>query len=156
MWGMGGFSTAYMLAAWMLGITFVIGSIVAVVLWVKALLRRAGERLDALLGEPIRLRDPMANFFGLESIGPVQVRGNGSLGLDRDTLAFVLAMGRREPLVIPRANIRKLETRRMHLGKSVGRDLLTVHYVNAAGQPDVAAWYVRDVERWLAELRPTS
>jgi hypothetical protein len=131
----------------------VIGTVVVTVVFVKTVLRRAEQQLDLVLaGQPVLLRDPMANFFGLESLGPVQLRGNGSLALTRDTLAFMRALSKKPPLLIPRSAIQKVEATRSHLGKTVGRSLLTVHFVNAAGQNDVVAWFVRDLERWMGQL----
>jgi hypothetical protein len=83
----------------------------------------------------------------------VQLRGNGSLALTRDTLAFMRALSKQPPLMIPRAAIQKVESTRSHLGKAVGRPLLAVHFVNAAGEVDVVAWLVRDLDRWLGQLR---
>jgi hypothetical protein len=129
------------------------GFIVAVVVFVKSALRRAEQQLDAALGgQPVQLRDSMANCFGLASLGRVQVRGNGSLALTRDTLGFQYALSKKPPLLIPRSAIQKVESTRSHLGKRVGRPLLTVHFLDAAGNADVVAWLVRDLDRWSAEL----
>jgi hypothetical protein len=135
-------------------VTFaVLCSVVAAVVFVKSVLRRAEQQLDAVLaGQPVLLRDPMANFFGLASLGPVQLRGNGSLALTRDTLAFMRALSKKPPLLIPRSAIRKVESTPSHLGKRVGRPLLTVHFVNAAGEVDVVAWLVRDLGQWMGQL----
>jgi hypothetical protein len=131
----------------------VLGSVAASVVFVKTVLRRAEQQLDAeLAGRPVLLRDSMANFFGLASLGPVQLRGNGSLALTSDTLGFMRALSKKPPLLIPRSAIQKVETSRSHLGKTVGRPLLTVHFVNSAGEVDVVAWLVRDLDRWLAQL----
>jgi hypothetical protein len=125
----------------------------ATVWFVRGVLRRAEQQLDAALaGQPVLLRDSMANFFGLSSLGPVQLRGNGSLALTSEKLAFMRAMSKQPPLMIPLSAIQKVESTRSHLGKTVGRPLLTVHFVNAAGEVDVVAWLVRDLDRWLAAL----
>lgn len=131
----------------------VFGSAALAIVFVRSVLHRARERLDAeLAGQPILLRDDMANFFGLASQGAVQMRGNGSLALTRDTLTFVLALSKRPPLSIPRSAIQKVESTRSHLGRSVFRPLLTVHFVTPTGETDVVAWLVRDLDRWLAQL----
>jgi hypothetical protein len=128
-------------------------TVAVTIVFVKSVLRRAEQQLDAALaGQPVLLRDSMANFFGLASLGPVQLRGNGSLALTRDTLGFMRAMSKKPPLMIPLSAIQKVETTRSHLGKTVGRPLLTVHFVNAAGEVDVVAWLVRDLDRWLGQL----
>lgn len=133
--------------------TSLILAIAVAVVFVKGVLGRAQKQLDAALGgQPVLLRDNMANFFGLASLGPVQLRGNGSLALTRESLAFMRALSKQPPLSIPRSAIQKVETTRSHLGKAIGRPLLTVHFVDAAGKVDVVAWYVRDHERWVSAL----
>jgi hypothetical protein len=129
------------------------GAIATIVVVLRVVLGRAKQQLDAALaGQPIVLRDDMANFFGLASLGPVQLRGNGSLALTRDTLAFQRALSKQPPLSIPRSAIQKVESTRSHLGKTVGRPLLTVHFITSTGETDVVAWLVRDLERWLGQL----
>lgn len=149
-------SVPYKLLFICLIMVMVLGVIALTVVFVKSALRRAEQELDAALGgQPVLLRDSMASFFGLASIGRVQVRGNGSLVLTSETLGFRLALSRRPPLLIPRSAIQKVESTRSHLGKMVlGHPLLTVHFVNAAGEVDVVAWLVRDLDRWLAQLGP--
>jgi hypothetical protein len=129
--------------------------IAATIVFVRGALRVAQRRLDAALGgQPILIRDNMATFFGLASLGPVQLRGNGSLALTRDTLAFQPALRNKPPLMIPRASIQKVETSSSHLGKKVfGRQLLTVRFTAATGETDEVAWLVYDLDRWLARLR---
>jgi hypothetical protein len=131
----------------------VLATVAATVVFVRGALRQAQQRLDAALaGQPVLLRDNMANFFGLASLGPVQLRGNGSLALTRDAIAFQPALRNKPPLLIPRSSIQKVESARSHLGKTVGRPLLTVHFTTATGETDVVAWLVRDLGSWQAQL----
>ncbi|MFV8752740.1 hypothetical protein ACNOYE_19500 [Nannocystaceae bacterium ST9] len=109
--------------------------------------REAEQRLLDKLGRPdVLLRDAAANGLGLRSLGPVQLRGNGVLLLTRDVLAFQ-PWFRSEPIVIERATITSAATKRSHLGKSIGRDLLAVEFAG-----DEYAWYVRALPPWLDAL----
>jgi hypothetical protein len=88
-----------------------------------------------------------ANFFGLESRGLAQLRGNGALVLARDELFFLQAVNRRE-LVIPLEDIITLSIVRSHLKKWVGRPLLRVDFRSGEGT-DAVAWLVNDPTGWL-------
>jgi hypothetical protein len=111
----------------------------------------AGVRVR--LGGGDVIADEFANFFGVESRGKGQVRGNGHLAASSDEIVFVMWVPRRE-LAIPRDRVTAVERTRSHLGKSVGRELLCVRFTNDAGEPDSAAWLVRDLAAWEAALRP--
>jgi hypothetical protein len=104
------------------------------------------------LGELVAL-DPSANFFGLESRGRGQIRGNGCLGASPHELFFVMWWPRREVL-IDRRSIVAVERTRWHLGKSVGRELLKVSFTDEAGRTDSVAWLVADLAAWEAVLTP--
>jgi hypothetical protein len=106
----------------------------------------------ARLGEPILL-DGSANFFGVESRGAAQMRGNGCLGASADEVFFIMWLPRRE-FSIPRSRITAVERVRSHLGKRIGRDLLLVRFTNEEGKPDSIAWYVKDLSAWENALRP--
>jgi hypothetical protein len=107
-----------------------------------ASLRAARE----LLGEEPVLVDESANFFGRRSAGRFQIRGNGCLALGDEQLVFVMWLPRRE-LAIRRSSITAVDTADSHLGKRIGRPLLRVAF-----DDDVAAWWVRELDRWLATL----
>lgn len=127
-------------------------SLAVVVPVIGMLKRRAGERLRAELGGvPVLRSDPMALYFGVKSQG-VGLRGNGALMLTADRLGFMMLIGKKQPLIIPRASITKVESVRSHMGKAIGRPLLAVHFTNDAGAADVVGWYVRDLDGWLSAL----
>lgn len=100
--------------------------------------------------EDIVLRDGMANSLGLESRGPVQLRGNGGLVLTRDELHFLPLVGVAE-VRVSLDQIRKVSLVRVHLGKTVGRRLLRVDFGEGAAT-DAVAFSVHDPDRWIAEL----
>ena len=91
-----------------------------------------------------------ANFLGQISKGLGQIRGNGALVLTPDQLYFGLFAPRRE-LTIELGDVVSLSTPRVHLGKTVGAKLLRVDFYTDGGQ-DAAAWAVRDLEEWIADI----
>lgn len=99
---------------------------------------------------------PGANFFGLESRGAAQLRGNGTLVLTDQEIFFERWVVRME-IRIPLNAIVAVDTPMSHLGKSVARRLLKVTFRGADGQNDSIAWYVPDLEglkRTLEGLLP--
>lgn len=98
----------------------------------------------------ILTQDSGANFFGLESLGGMQLRGNGGLVLTARGLSFFMLFPRRE-MLIPLEEIEETSLVRSHCGKSVFRDLLKVTYRAEHGGVrgrESAAWYVRDAAGW--------
>lgn len=85
-----------------------------------------------------------ANFFGQESKGVGQLRGNGTLVITPNEVFFELWVTKRE-LLISLATIQGIETPKSHLGKTYGTSLLKVVYTNEQGQPDSAAWAVANL-----------
>jgi hypothetical protein len=94
---------------------------------------------------------PGANFFGLESLGAGQVRGNGTLVLTGTELYFEKLVPRQD-FHIPLSSISAIETPTSHLGKTVGRRLLKIRYRDDAGTTDAIAWYVPDLDTVKLEL----
>lgn len=118
---------------------------------VASLARRTREEVRRrLAGRPIVRESLGANFFGLSSRGLGQVRGNGALVLTPDQICFLMFAPRRE-VTIPLRDVTRLSTPRSHLGKTVGMRLLKVDFTSPAG-PDAAAWAVRDLDGWVADV----
>lgn len=114
--------------------------------------RRVAEEVRARLGESeILAIDDMANSFGVESAGVMQVRGNGCLAATSDEVLFIMWMPRKE-LSIPRAWIRAVERADSHLGKRIFRPLLRIRYTDDQGRADSVAFAVRDLPAWEAAL----
>ncbi|MCD6163428.1 MAG: hypothetical protein J7K40_13590 [candidate division Zixibacteria bacterium] len=111
------------------------------------LLSRVEKRF---IGQRIIISDLGASFFGQESKGLKQIRGNGALILTEMELWFGLAMPERE-LVIPTANIKSVRLTRRHLGKTVFRPLLCVDISSRSGE-DTIAWHVKNPKKWQAEI----
>ncbi|MFC8528107.1 hypothetical protein [Nocardia sp. NPDC057227] len=97
-------------------------------------------------GEVLR-SDAMANYFGWESKGGKQIRGNGALVLTGQRLWFRRA-GSSEPLEIPLTAVTGVDVVRSHNGKSVRQDLLRISV-----DGDSVAWWVREPKVWEGHLR---
>ncbi len=127
-------------------------ALVAVLVTLSLLKRRALEDLRRrLAGRTIVRIDRRANFFGVESKGQAQLRGNGVLVLTSGQLVFEMLLPRRE-MVMDLSRVRRLASVRSHLHKSVMRPLLRVEFDDGAGGTDAVAWYVRDVDEWITAI----
>lgn len=109
--------------------------------------KRIGEAKRKYAAEGLQTVEAEANLFGVESRGMAQVRGNGALLLTNSSLVFAMFRPAQD-LVIPLSKISKVESVETHLGKSVSRPLLKVHFTNEEGNRDSAAWWVANVTEW--------
>ena len=92
-----------------------------------------------------------ANFFGQESLGRTQIRGNGLLLLTSDELFFGMWLPKREYL-IPLVSIHELESPKSFFGRTKFRPLLKIVFTNDSGETDSCAWLVRDVKLWSKRI----
>jgi len=113
--------------------------------------KRTREIEEQFTGKNILLTSRGANFFGQESKGLGQVRGNGVLLLTDKELYFGMWTPKKE-LKIPIVAIKSIETPKSFLGKSAFRKLLKVVFENYMGDLDAAAWYVKDLVPWSQEI----
>lgn len=100
--------------------------------------------------ETIQREDYRANYFGLESLGGWQLRGNGALVLTDQALEFQMLWPRRR-FRVSLAEVTGSALVRWHCGKSVGRDLLKVSF-QAGDREDSVAWFVPNALAWKATL----
>ncbi len=99
--------------------------------------------------------DRAASFFGQESRGVTQMRGNGTLILTDTDLIFEMWVPATE-FRIPLRRIQSLENPTAFLGKTRFTPLLKVVYTNEQGATDAIAWQVPDLSgwmRWINEAR---
>lgn len=116
----------------------------------KTVAKRRVEMKEILAGRtPIR-EDGQVNCFGLESLGSMQLRGNGLLALVDDELVFLMFVPKRI-VSMPLDRIVVVDECDGWLGKTVFQPLLRVAWHEGAGQERVAFW-VRDVSGWRASI----
>jgi hypothetical protein len=113
--------------------------------------KRTREIEEPFTGKKVLLTCRGANFFGQESKGLSQVRGNGVLILIDKELYFGMWTPKKE-LKVPIAAIKDVENPKYFLGKSVFRRLLKITFENEINEIDAAAWYVKTLEAWTCEL----
>lgn len=135
-----------------------LGLIALIVVLTRRMVAKLTARNDELIarefaGVAIERQSGMANFFGLESKGGRQVRGNGALVVTADRVWFQ-RIGAGEPIVIPRRDVKAAEVVSTHAGKTVGRPLLKLTFDDEHGGTDAVAWYVPDAEAWARDLAP--
>ena len=95
--------------------------------------------------------DRAASFFGQESRGGTQMRGNGTLILTDSDLIFEMWVPNKE-FRIPLRSIQSLENPSSFLGKSRFTPLLKVVYTTEQGTMDAMAWQVPDLSGWMRHL----
>ena len=95
--------------------------------------------------------DRAASFFGQESRGVTQMRGNGTLILTDSDLIFELWVPATE-FRIPLQRIQSIENPTSFLGKTRFSPLLKVVYTNEQGATDAMAWQVPDLSGWMNRI----
>jgi len=118
----------------------------------KAQTKEAEELLERFRDKKVVTVKSGANFFGQESLGYSQMRGNCSLVITEDEIFSEMWLPKRS-FTIPVASIVSIETPKSFLGKSRGRPLLKVVFTNENGVNDSAAWQVRGLSETVKLLR---
>ncbi len=88
-----------------------------------------------------------ANFFGLQSKGSGQVRGNGILVLTKNKIYFEMWLPKKV-IDIPISKIVKVDTVKSHLKKTKFKPLLKITFTHEDGNKDSAAWLVNNTQEW--------
>ena len=139
-----------MVILWVLLATLAVSAVIAFLI-VRRNRTRAAARLTEVPGRV--LRSTAATSLGLESQEHEPVRGTGTLVVTHDEVAF--AQWQPDLLLrIPRAAISEVDTTRTHVGKTMSNDLLRIRWAHD-GASDAVAFFVRDLDPWLAELGGT-
>lgn len=116
--------------------------------WLKRVFRqRRMEVEERFRRQKIIRQYNLAHFYGRESIGHFQAKGNGVLVLTADELYFLQALPKRA-FSIPVDTITAVANPRSHLGKSNVAKLVRVDF-SSDGKQDAIAWMVGDeVKAW--------
>ena len=113
--------------------------------------KRAKEVMARFVGQEVLGATSNALFFGQESRGMGQVRGNSVLVLTPEQLYCEMWSPRRR-FEIPVGSITEISTPESHLGKTRFSKLLKVSYENASGRDDSCAWLIRNLDTWQGAL----
>jgi hypothetical protein len=115
--------------------------------------KRVEEIFEPYKGVPMIKFAQNVNFFGQETKGLGQMRGNGCLILTNTELYFEMWWPKRT-LKVPRHLISNVENPppKWHLKKTKNRPLLKIHFTNEQGYEDSAAWIVPELEQWISSL----
>ena len=108
----------------------------------KLFKKRQEEIFKKFEGQKVLGAFGSANFFGLESKGVKQIRGNGVLVLTENKLYFEMWVKPRTIIEIPITSIKKIEVVKSHLYKSRFNPLLKVIFTNDMDEIDSVAWMV--------------
>ena len=95
--------------------------------------------------------DRAASFFGQESRGVTQMRGNGTLILTDTDLIFEMWVPN-STFRVPLRSIQRIEHPTSFLGKTRFAPLLKVVFTAEALATDSMAWQVRDLEGWVNKI----
>jgi len=118
----------------------------------KAQTKKAEELLERFRGRKVVSVKSSANFFGQESLGYSQMRGNCSLVITEDEIFSEMWLPKKT-ITIPITSVVSIETPKSFLGKSRGRPLLKVVFTNKNGLNDSAAWQVSDLSETVKLLK---
>jgi hypothetical protein len=145
------------MTAWQL-VLIIMTVVVALGILLVTQMRIGRQREQALRARfpQARVIIPRANFFGQESKGRFQWRGNGTLVVTDQEVFFEKWLPRRE-VHIPLTSIQAVETPRRFLGKTLGSNpLLKITYRAEGKQTDAVAWFFPEVAsvQQLLESRP--
>lgn len=126
---------------------------------IRMLIRQARNRIRRAIQQrysraEIQRLDERANFAGQQSHGKGQLRGNGTLLLTHDELAFFMLLPSRE-LIVPTDAITKVELVRSFAGRALPWRMLCVHWQTDEGE-DAAAWAVKDAGTWQTAVLRTA
>lgn len=108
---------------------------------------------ERFTGKEILFADQKANYFGLQSLGGRQIRGNGVLVLTSDELYFFRFVPMKE-ISIPLTSITGIDTPKFFLGKSYFKPLLKVSYTDPDGNSEEVAWFIQKLDECQQALLP--
>lgn len=139
-----------MTIALIIGLVVITSCVIGAVL-VRGRARSARDEMPRRLGGERPELEGNARLIGVQSRGPGQMRGTGTLALTSGELVFLMWVPRRE-LRIPRQTIQSVETGHGVAGKRIGGKALHVRW-RSSDDVDEAAWQVKDLGGWLEALQ---
>jgi len=113
----------------------------------KAQAKKAEEVLEKFKDKKVLSVKSNANFFGQESLGYKQARGNGVLVITEEELYFEMWLPKKT-FSVPLKSITSIETPKSHLGKTKGRPLLKIIFKSEKEEEDSMAWLTGDLAKY--------
>jgi hypothetical protein len=136
-------------------VVVVLGSLMLLIGRLRGMANDSAQNVrDRFAGRTLHYFAPNANFFGQQSLGMGQMRGNGTLALTDDELYFLRWAPQKE-FVVPLPAIESVVIARSHLGKTRFGPLVKVIFTDEHGASDSMAWQVKDpynLKQQLEEL----
>lgn len=120
--------------------------------WIRKLRNEAVNALREAVGGEKVFHVEDCNFFGRQSRGYAQVRGNGLLALTDRGIHFRMFLPRRY-LFILLGDVGSVSVGGSFLRKSQGRKILRVDFRTPGGSEDACGWLVSSPEWWIEALR---
>lgn len=133
-----------------IAIVLVAVGLIALFSWLKKVKAKQVKRLKEKFSGQTIVCQSSANFFGQQSKGYKQSRGNGALIMTANELYFSLLVPANE-ISIPIKDIKEIRTGKSFLGKSKFKALLIIDYSDD-GNTDSVAWLVSDLPKWTEEI----
>ena len=142
----------YIIIAIVVVVLALLAMLMLIARWLRRMAHRGTQAVqDRYAGRTIHHLDSGANFFGQQSLGVSQVRGNGTLALTDGELYFLRWAPQKE-FIVPLRDIESVEIVKSFLGKSKFRPLLKINFRNAEGASDAMAWLVADAYNLKEQL----
>ncbi|MFQ6104644.1 MAG: hypothetical protein ACE5OP_10170 [Candidatus Glassbacteria bacterium] len=133
---------------------FVAGNILLIFYVIKKIGRgRSAEIMSKFEGREVLFTSRGAQYFGRKSSGLMQIRGNGDLIITPEEVYFEMWFPKRV-FRTPLSSLIAVETPRFFNGRSVFMPLLKLTFHSETGGEDAVGWYVKDLEKAIAVLRP--
>ncbi len=129
-------------------------AVILVALYIRLLLiikDRTNTALNLVKRHKIFLMEKAANFFGQESKGMAQQRGNGILILTDKGIFFEMWLPKKS-IQIPLSSIIEADKTNSFLGKTKLRPLLRIHFFSERGIEDKVAWLIKDPDKWIFRI----
>ena len=114
--------------------------------------RKVKEVLNKLDKERILAINSKANFFGLQSLGLTQLKGNGVLVLMESEVYFEMWVPKKV-IRIPLESIKDIKETKFYLGKTKFKPLLKISFINDENEEDSCTWLVSNIKGWKEKLQ---
>ena len=129
-----------------------LGMAIFLLRWLKRLAKNNAQAVrDRYAGRTLHILVENVNFFGQQSLGVTQGRGNGTLAVAEDEIYFLRWLPQKE-FVVPLRDIESVEIVKSFLGKTRFTPLLKITFRSASGTSDAMAWHVGDAYNLKEQL----